>query len=333
MQELELMVTLWPSFPHFERFANDPRLTGIRLNSAMMSGTELDGELEIIEKTKPAVPLYYDIKGRQLRISEVHFNEKYLDISLNHPISVDTPTPVLFKAGMDDALLERVEEDGKRLIFHGGPEYMVRAGESLHIRDASLKVGGPQFTEAELEKIKKVKQAGFKRWYLSYVENQPDVDEFMNLVGPDAEVFLKIENKKGLAYVERDYKKKPNITLIAARGDMYVEIDKPHEMLAATKLIIGKDPQAQAGSRILLSVIHEPVPSCADLSELAWLYDIGYRNMLLCDELCLKEDLLATAVNVFEAFKEVYPSTAAVPEKQNSNRFGLPQKLFRSIFK
>jgi hypothetical protein len=57
-----------------------------------------------------------------------------------------------------------------------------------------------------------------------------------------------------------------------------------------------------------------PVPSCADWNELAWIADIGYKNMMLCDELCLKEELLSRAVNAFQAFKENYEGgTQKVP--------------------
>lgn len=357
-KQLELMVTLWPSFSHFPQFAKDQRISGIRLNSAMMSASELDQELAIIDKTKPTVPLYYDIKGRQLRITDVRLDPGGLDISLNHPISVDTPTPVLFKGGMDGAELVKVEEEGTRLIFNGGPNYMVRTGESLHIRDESLKVHGPQFTDAELEKIKKVKQAGFKRYYLSYVENQADVDEFRGLVGEDSEVYLKIENNKGLEYVAKDFKKKPNLTLVAARGDLYVEVARPHQILEAMKLIITKDPEACVGSRLLLSVVETPtrelkevlqgleenhltdteaaeimfslirpkVPEAVDFSELAWFYDIGYRKMLLCDEICLQGDLLETAVDVFDTFRQEY---ANKPNRKNPKKglLSLPGRL------
>ncbi len=307
MKNIELSVTLWPSFPHFKRFARDSRLSGIRLNSAMMSATELDQELDIVRSTKSEIPLFFDVKGRQLRVTEVHFNPDYLDIAINHPIEVETPTMVLFKAGVDRALLEKVMEGGRRLIFKGGPEYMVREGESLHLRSHSLRVNGPLFTDAELEKIEKVKQFGFNRYYLSYVEEQRDVDEFLELVGEDAEVMLKIENQKGLNFVANHFQKKSNLSLVAARGDLYVEIERPHEIMNALKLIIEKDPEASVGSRILLSVIEDTVPSCADFLELAWLYDIGYRKMLLCDELCLKESLLATALNAFESFRKNYP--------------------------
>ena len=175
-----------------------------------------------------------------------------------------------------------------------------------------------------------------KKYFLSYVESQRDVDEFLELVGPDCEVQLKIENKKGLRFVSHEFKKRPNLILVAARGDLYIEIDKPHLITEAVELIIEKDPEACVGSRILLSICALPdheikrvirlikservdknnaqkildslsvpqVPSCADFSELAYLYKIGYRKMLLCDELCLREDLLATAINAFESFRQ-----------------------------
>ncbi len=180
---------------------------------------------------------------------------------------------------------------------------MVRPGESLYIRDKTLKVGGDQFTPQEREKIEAVRKFGFRRYCLSYVECQRDVDEFLELVGRDSEVMLKIENVNGLRYVAREFKKKPNLSLIAARGDLYVEIERPHEIVAAMRLIIEKDPKACAGSRLLLSVIEGPVPSCADFSELAWLCDIGYRRLLICDEICLKENLLSTAIAAFDDFR------------------------------
>jgi len=93
---------------------------------------------------------------------------------------------------------------------------------------------------------------------------------------------------------------------MAARGDLYVEIDRPHQMMDALKLIAHKDPGAYVGSRILLSLINKPVPECADFLDLAWLYDTGYRKMMLCDDLCLKDEWLSTAVNVLESFRDSY---------------------------
>lgn len=297
----ELLVTLWPSFPHFPRFINDSRINGIRLNSAMMSNSELEKELEIISKTSTN-PLFFDVKGRQPRVVEVIPNRDHLELILNHPIEVAAPCVVLFKAGADFAILDHLEDHGQKLVFQGGPKYKVNPGESLHIRDTSFKIKGDLFTTSEIKKIEKVKAAGFKKYFLSYVESERDVDQFFELVGKDCEIWLKIENIPGLKYVS-EFKKQDNLVLVAARGDLFVELAKPHHMIQALRLIIEKDPLACVGSRILLSVIDTPVPSCADLLEIAWLYDIGYRRMMLCDELCLKENLLATAVNVFDGIK------------------------------
>jgi len=328
----ELLVTLCPSFAHFKRFARDERLVGIRINSAMLSPDELDKELRLA-KDLP-VPLWFDVKGRQLRIAEILENPDYLDIRLNHPITVNTPTVVLLKAGGDQGLLGEVSEDGYRLTFSGNPYYKVKDGESLHIKDPSLRVHGDLFSEVELEKIEKVKAAGITRWFLSYVEEQSDIDQFRELVGQDAELMLKIESKRGLRFVEEQFHKDEFTRLVAACGDMYVEVDKPHHILGALQTVIDHDPEAIAASRMLLSIVHEPVPSMADFAHLAWLYEMGYRSYMLCDELCLKEDFLSMATNAFRAFRADYPGRArnvveSIPRPYAaiSGREGIPFSL------
>lgn len=326
---IDLLATLWPSFTHFPAFAEDQRLAGIRLNSAMMSVPELDKELDRLNgagvrwledshKTRDGrvtvkkVPLYYDIKGRQPRVIEVIPNSDHLDLRLNHAVEVKTPCTVLFKGGADHGLLHHLEEDGQRLVFQGGPKYKVKAGESLYLRDPGLRIKGDLFTPEEKVKIQKCRAAGFTKWFLSYVEEEADVDQFLELVGHDAEVWLKIESMRGLEYVSR-FKKRDNLILVAARGDLYVELDRPHMIADALKSIIAADPEACVASRLLLSVVEGPVPSCADFLEMAWLRDAGYRRFMLCDELCLKGGLLGTAVNAFESFRQVASRYAAFP--------------------
>lgn len=303
---LNFLVTLWPSFPHFRRFASDPRIQGIRLNSAMVELDEIEKELALCGGiTKP---LYFDIKGKQLRVVESHVFDDHLELEINHPISVKTPTLVLFKAGEDGALLRDVV-DGTRLVFEGGPKYLVHRGESLHIRDKDLEVHGETFTPLEIEKTQRVVAAGFTRYCLSYAENQRQVDEFRELIGKDAELIIKVENARGLEYVATQFRKDNRTSLMAARGDLYVEVDRPHQITDAMRLIVAKDPNAFVGSRLLLSMVNRDVPDCSDISDLAWLYDLGYRNMMMCDEICLKEHLLSRSVNVFDSFRKTYSKT------------------------
>lgn len=339
---LKLMVTLWPSFEHFSTFAYDNRLFGIRLNSAMINNPELDKALVDIKRFGPTVPLYFDAKARQPRIAWVDNTGKdHLEMRLNHPIAVKTPTTVLFKAGADSAELSHLEENGKMLIFKNGPDFQVHPGESIHILDDSFEIKGPLFTDTEKEKLEKVRKAGFKNYFLSYVECEKDIDEFRELVGKDSKIMLKIESRRGMNFVANEFKKSDNLVLVAARGDLYIELKWKHQIIRALELIIKKDPDACVASRLLLSVVSKhrnkkiydalnlirsekfksadterkiegtlmslisyDFPSASDFCEIAWLYDLGYRNMMLCDELCLYEYLLNTAVGAFDAFRD-----------------------------
>lgn len=309
IQVPELLVTMCPTFKHFKRFAHDDRVNGIRFNTAMISLDELEKEFQALKEAKTSTPVYYDVKARQMRIIEVASKEGNLELTLNHPIEVNTPCEVLFKAGADVALLKEVSGGGHILTFDGGPRYRLVPGESLHIRDKSFRNrrgelrGEGVITWVEKEKVQKAKAAGINKFFLSYVEQQSDIDELQEIVGKDAEIWLKIESIPGMKYVQESFQKRDNLVLVAARGDLFVELDKPHHMIEALRLIIKKDPEACVGSRLLLSVVDDPVPSCADLLEIAWLHDIGYRRMMLCDEICLKENLLSSAVAIFNGIK------------------------------
>ncbi len=311
----ELHVTLWPSsgFPHFQQFGADRRLTGIRLNSAMMEASEIDNDFE--QKYRACSrACWFDVKGMQLRIREVIEKKTHVEFILNRPVKVKTPTEILFKAGEDSGIVTEIK-NGTHFIFENPnlcPHYEVRAGESIHIRGPH-EVGGPVILDYEKEKIDKVRKLGIKHFYLSYVYDTHHIEALREIIGPDPELILKIENKQGLVWAIHNFhsqrvaaRKFPHTHLAAARGDLFVEVDRPHEIMQAVRKIVEVDPEAIVGSRMLLSMIHQSVPSCADLSDLAWLADIGYKRFLLCDELCLKGDLLEGAVNVFDAFRETY---------------------------
>jgi hypothetical protein len=297
---LTFHVTLWPAFPHFSRFAADPRVQGIRLNSAMMKASEIDDDFER-EVARARAPLWFDIKGMQMRVKEVLSYRDHLEFVLNRPVKVKTPCTVWFKAGEDAGTCVEIRNGTHFVFAPGGPQYNVSAGESIHIRDAACEVGGETFMPHEVEKIERVRGLGFTRWYLSYVYKQRHVDEFRELIGPNAELILKIENEAGLRYVAEQYRPTPNTRLMAARGDLFVELARPHQIVSACRQIVVADPDAFVGSRMLLSLVRGDTPSCADLFELEALRLMGFRNFLLCDELCLKEDMLGAAVNVFDA--------------------------------
>lgn len=294
----ELHVTLWPDMPHFSAFSQKlDKINGIRLNTAMF-GTS---DLPTIRDIKSKVPLWWDFKGKQLRVEEAYEEPTGMVLRINHPIRVDLPQTVLFKAGKDFALLESIDITGKVLKFAGGSTVKILPGESLHIRHPSLRVL-EIMSNKEKEKVALVKSLGYKKFYLSYVESQFEIDSFLELVGKDSELFVKIETPRGAEFAVNHFKKTPGVSLVAARGDLFVEAPRPHKIIEYTQAIIDADPEAVVGSRILVSTMLSPVPDCPDFSDLALLKYMGYKRFLLCDGICLKPEHLTPAVNVFHAF-------------------------------
>jgi pyruvate kinase len=319
MPEIEIMATLWPEMDHYRYFARDSRIKGIRLNTAKASVETIASLTKQALDGSFGTPLYFDVKGRQLRVEHVDPCEDHLELDLNHSITVDTPCVVLFKGGTDVALLDRVV-DGKRLIFRGGPHYMVTPGDSLNIRGPSLKVHGDLFPPKQLAFLEVAKKAGITRFMLSYAKTAKEIKELQDIVGKECEIFAKIEDQAGVDFAKREWNSlsgkfgefykfnepREKVSILTARGDLFVELDKPHQILAATRDLIRLDRKAIAGSRILLSVTEEEVPSCADLNEIAWLLEIGYRRFMFCDGLCLDKKALDRAVTILETVADEY---------------------------
>ena len=250
------------------------------------------------------VPLWFDAKGRQLRVEEAIYHRDHLELVMNHNITgLKMPHPIIFKAGEDWAMVDEISDRGRRLHLRGDehPIFRVKPGDSVHFRNPAMDISDPLFTSDEKMKIERVVSLGYKNFYLSYVESQRDVDEFRELVGPDASVILKIESLKGLDYVRDHYRSQPNTRLACARGDLYVEVEKPHEIVKAQKLIVERCANAVVGSRLLLSLFTKSVPACSDICELALLKQQGYSSYLLCDDLCKSGPALHRAVAAFKA--------------------------------
>jgi pyruvate kinase len=139
---------------------------------------------------------------------------------------------------------------------------------------------------------------------LSFVERPEDVEEVLAAL-PGAELVLKIESRRGLSLARRQGAVLGR--LMAARGDLYVEVVEPHRILGAVRAIIEADPKAIAASRIFTSLARDPVPDCAQISDVAFLLGLGYRTFLLGDEVCLRRDSVIAALNLLGAVAREMP--------------------------
>lgn len=290
--KVQAIVTAPPYAPFLDEVARHPLVCGLRLNTVMPLRGTIAETLQRLAAL--GQPLWVDLKGRQLRVVGAAI-PPYTEVRLSHRIRVKTPVDAYFSDGTERVRVVAV--DGDRLILEDGPHRLIGPGESLNIVDPSLEIEGT-LTETDRAYLAAMRELGLKRVMLSYVQDPADVVQVKELL-PEAEIILKIETQRGLDFVRRHGA--AHGRLMAARGDLYVEVLRPHRVVGALRDIIAADPQAVVASHILDSLGHHPVPASADIGDVAFLLALGYRTCLLGDMICFQRDSVVAALNLLQA--------------------------------
>lgn len=290
--QVSALITAPPYADFLAEAAAHPLVTGLRLNTVM---PVRGGPEEALSRLSGlGKPLWVDLKGRQLRVIGAAV-PPYTEIQISHRIQVQTPVDAFFSDGREHARIAAV--DGDRLILADGPRRLIGPGESVNIVHPSLEIEG-YLTETDAAYLRAMKAAGLNRVMLSYVEGEDDIQAMREIL-PDAELVLKIETRKGLDFARRHGAKFGQ--LMAARGDLYVEVLEPHRIIGALRTVIAADPSAAVASRVFDSLGRHPVPESADIGDAAYLLSLGYRTFLFGDIICLRSDTLIEALNLLEA--------------------------------
>jgi pyruvate kinase len=286
------IVTVPPYAPFTAEVAAHPCVCGLRLNTVMPLADPIETVLERLAGHD--VPLWVDLKARQLRVVEPAV-PPYTALRVSHRLRVSTPVDAWLSDGRERVRVEAV--DGDRLVLGAGARRLVGPGESVNIIDPSLEIEG-LLTELDREYLEAMGRLGLRRVMLSYVESPADLTEVRSVL-PDAEILAKVETERGVRAARDGLL--DGVSLVAARGDLYVEVLRPHRVVSAVAAIIAADPGAAVASRLLESLERHPVPSCADIGDLAWLLRLGYRTFVLGDRVCLERDTVLEALNLLEA--------------------------------
>jgi pyruvate kinase len=290
--DVRAIVTAPPYATFLDEVARHPLVCGLRLNTVM---PVRGGPAEALDRLGAHnQPLWVDLKGRQLRVIGAAV-PPYTEVRLSHRIRVQTPVEAFFSDG--DECVRVVAVDGDRLILEDGPRRLVGPGESVNIVHPSLQIEGT-LTEMDRAYLTAMAERGLRRVMISYVESPADVEEVRDLL-PGAETMLKIETQRGLAYARQHGASHGR--LVAARGDLYVEVLRPHRIVGALRTIIEADPEAVVASRVFDSLAFQAVPASADIGDVAFLLSLGYRTFLLGDAVCLHRDSVLEALNLLEA--------------------------------
>jgi pyruvate kinase len=289
LMPIHAIVTVPPYASFLDEVAHHPLVGGFRLNTVMPLR---EGPAEALQRLRGyGQPLWVDLKGRQLRVVGAAI-PPYTEVRVSHRLRVSTPVDAYFSDGMEHTRIAAV--DGDRLILEDGPRRLIGPGESVNILHPSLHIEGT-LTGTDKAYLAAMREMGLNQVMLSYVESAADVEEVKALL-PGAEVILKIESLRGLAFARTH--RAAHGRLMAARGDLYVEVVQPHRIVGAVREILAADPNAIVASRLFESLSRHPVPSNSDIGDAAFLLALGYRTFMLGDTVCLRRDTVIEALNL-----------------------------------
>jgi pyruvate kinase len=338
---MRVITTIPPYAPFLDKLASMPVITGVRLNTVMPIKGELSDFLVNLKKTMGEKDIWIDLKCRQIRTSHGFFfkapesgirhykidgkdvvldpsdprtlgtlrTPPWAELKIDRKIKLDLskgPVKCWFQDGYDQAYIAEVV-DGDTLIMLDGPKRVVGGGESINILDPSLEIEG-YFTDLDLKWIEAAKKANIHTYMLSYVEQDSDIDDLLKL-DPDAIAVAKIESVKGVEWAKNSYiKYSKHLRLMAARGDLYVEVGmpRPEKILKALYKIIKADKTAILASRILTSLREKHRPTCSDITDIACMIQMGYKNFMVGDDICFNEDSLMLALEILTAIGKEY---------------------------
>jgi pyruvate kinase len=293
--DIRAIVTIPPYAPFAEEVARHPIVAGLRLNTVMPIAGPLEPVLQRLAGL--GAPLWVDLKGRQLRVVGAAM-PPFTEVRVSHAVRVNVPATAFFNDGREPARVVAIE--GDRLILEDGPRRLVGPGESINVVDPSLEILGT-LTDTDRRYLAAMRDLGLRRVMLSFAEREADAAEVEALL-PGAEVILKIESPRGIDLARRlAASPPPRPRLMAARGDLYVEVLRPHRIVSAMRQVIAADPGAIAASRVFTSLSRGEVPDCADIGDVAFLMSLGYRTFMLGDEVCLARESVMSALNLLEA--------------------------------
>ena len=252
-------------------------ISSVRFNSGvnnLLSEREIVERLKLLEE-KYKKKIWIDLKGRQLRVTS-WADPKYEAVELNHEVEIEYPAKIVFRGGHESQILHT---RGNKIILQEPPAKAVGKGQSVNLFAKSLDIKG-YLTEQDKRLIEESAKVGMNNYMASFVESENDLMEILRL-NSNASIISKIESMKGLEFIRNS---RFNLSLMAARDDLYIETGQKLKMLKYLKEIIEKDENAICASRLFSSLENSNFISLSDYEDLALMYMYGYRNFMLADD-------------------------------------------------
>jgi pyruvate kinase len=350
----KILATLGPASDSRERLEAliDAGTDGIRLNFSHGNKEYFTRLFNLIhdicvEKSLP-IPILVDLQGPKIRIGEL--TEPEIEINTGDTIEITTDdipgTKEIISTSykdlikdakkdetilIDDGLIKlRVTEKKKNrlvcTILEGG---ILKPRKGMNL--PGMKLSAPSVTEKDYENLEFALQYRVDFIALSFVRRAEDIRglrKWLNDRGYTIPLIAKIEKQEAVDNFEEILKESDGI--MVARGDLGVELG-PHLVPVIQKKIIRRCNEAGklviTATQMLESMIHNPVPTRAEASDIANAVWDGTDVVMLSGETSVGK----YPVDAVRIMNEILLTTESDPGMRKKTKYEKPENIFENM--
>ena len=288
-------------------------VNGFRLNFSHGSYDERDEQIRIIRKYAAergkSVAILQDLQGPKIRLGDIkdnhldlkkgdeiildyvlkeHDGGMTLPVQYNLAEKVKVGEPIfLFDGKIRTVVKEIVSKTAIKAEVENDGYIMSRKGINLPDTD----MGGDIITEKDLADIEFGASRDFDYVAMSFIQSAEDIDKLRQILvshGSTAQIIAKIETKKA---IESDEKMEEIVKatdgIMIARGDMAIEAGAEVVPIVQRKLIALCRQYSKlviVATQMMASMVTEPEPTRAEVSDVATAVLLGADVVMLSDE-------------------------------------------------
>lgn len=291
---------------------------------------------EISRQKGKQVQLLQDLCGRRIRLGrlpeggqEIQGGEKITFYTLGAPDPSPGEIPIgddtlhhdlkpgntlLIESGRFNVDVIEVDETKRRIVA------TVQKGGILHsnkgVNVPYIKLTSPALTPKDRKDLELGKELDFEYVALSFVQSVGDLEELRRLIKPNQKIIAKVEDPLGVENIDEIIRTCDGIMI--GRGDLGVEMPL-EEVPFIQKEIIAKCRYAHkpaiVATQMLLSMVYNPSPTRAEVSDVANAVLDGTDAVMLSDETAVGDyptqavEMLVKIVERTEKFLYDRPNT------------------------
>ncbi len=250
----------------------------VRINTAYGNLDQYQSTIETVREATD-LPVMVDIKGPEIRIKaaqpktlqrgdvlEVGSNGG--EVCFNHDLYDEIAVGDLVLIDNGKIRAHVAEKTNRKLCLKFASGGTVEDGKGVNIPNKCLSV--PTLCAWDLEILQLCKKLDVEYVALSFTRNAKDIENLLHAHRFEGGVIAKIENSEGVQNMEQILDAASGI--MVARGDLGIEIEPekvPLVQKSLIKLCNQKGKVVVTATEMLESMIHQPTPTRAEVSDVA----------------------------------------------------------------